>query len=186
VLSLCRIQYCGLGNSYEIPTSLLDAMPMPCRHATSTQTQQNARRPGIGTIRLAGLYLQSIILRLIKSALHSKRERENMRTVVLLTISNIFMTFAWYGHLKFRTSALWKVILVSWGIAFFEYCFQVPANRIGSYEFSAAQLKTIQEVITLSVFSVFSVLYLGEKIKWNYAAGFGCIALAVFFVFHKW
>jgi uncharacterized protein (DUF486 family) len=120
---------------------------------------------------------------------HNSPQRENrktMRTIVLLTISNIFMTFAWYGHLKFRTSALWKVILVSWGIAFFEYCFQVPANRIGSYEFSTAQLKTIQEVITLSVFSVFSVLYLGEKIKWNYAAGFGCIALAVFFVFHKW
>jgi uncharacterized protein len=109
-----------------------------------------------------------------------------MRTVILLTISNIFMTFAWYGHLKYRTSALWKVILVSWGIAFFEYCFQVPANRIGSYEFSTAQLKTMQEVITLSVFSVFSVLYLGEKIKWNHAAGFGCIAMAVFFVFHKW
>lgn len=109
-----------------------------------------------------------------------------MRTIVLLTISNIFMTFAWYGHLKYRTSALWKVILVSWGIAFFEYCFQVPANRIGSYEFNTAQLKTIQEVITLSVFSVFSVLYLGEKIKWNHAAGFGCIAMAVFFVFHKW
>jgi len=98
-----------------------------------------------------------------------------MRTIILLTISNIFMTFAWYGHLKYRTSALWKVILVSWGIAFFEYCFQVPANRFGSYEFSTAQLKTIQEVITLSVFSVFSVLYLGEKIKWNYAAGFACI-----------
>jgi uncharacterized protein (DUF486 family) len=109
-----------------------------------------------------------------------------MRTIVLLTISNIFMTFAWYGHLKFRGSALWKVILVSWGIAFFEYCFQVPANRIGSYEFTTAQLKTIQEVITLSVFSAFSVLYLGEKIKWNYAAGFGCIVLAAFFVFHKW
>jgi uncharacterized protein len=109
-----------------------------------------------------------------------------MRTIILLTISNIFMTFAWYGHLKYRTSALWKVILVSWGIAFFEYCFQVPGNRIGSYEFTTAQLKTIQEVITLSVFSAFSVLYLGEKIKWNYAAGFGCIALAVFFVFHKW
>jgi uncharacterized protein (DUF486 family) len=116
----------------------------------------------------------------------TRQERENMRTIILLTISNIFMTFAWYGHLKYRSSALWKVILVSWGIAFFEYCFQVPANRIGSYEFSAAQLKTIQEVITLTVFSVFSVLYLGEKIKWNYAAGFGCIALAVFFVFHKW
>ena len=109
-----------------------------------------------------------------------------MRTIVLLTISNIFMTFAWYGHLKYRSFPLWKVIAVSWGIAFFEYCFQVPANRIGSYEFSAAQLKTIQEVITLAVFSVFSVLYLGEKLRWNYAAGFGCMVLAVFFVFHRW
>jgi uncharacterized protein (DUF486 family) len=109
-----------------------------------------------------------------------------VRTIVLLTISNIFMTFAWYGHLKYRSEALWKVILASWGIAFFEYCFQVPANRIGSYEFTTAQLKTIQEVITLAVFSGFSILYLGEKLKWNYAAGFGCIALAVFFVFHKW
>ena len=109
-----------------------------------------------------------------------------MRTVILLTISNIFMTFAWYGHLKCRSYPLWKVIVVSWGIAFFEYCFQVPANRIGSYEFTTAQLKTIQEVITLAVFSVFSVLYLGEKLKWNYVAGFGCIVLAVFFVFHKW
>jgi uncharacterized protein len=132
------------------------------------------------------LYLERTNLRLIKSVFHLKRERRNMRTIFLLTISNIFMTFAWYGHLKYRTSALWKVILVSWGIAFFEYCFQVPANRFGSYEFSTAQLKTIQEVITLSVFSVFSVLYLGEKIKWNHAAGFGCIAMAVFFVFHKW
>jgi uncharacterized protein (DUF486 family) len=96
------------------------------------------------------------------------------------------MTFAWYGHLRFRNVALWKVVLVSWGIAFFEYCFQVPANRIGSYEFNAAQLKTIQEVITLSVFSVFSITYLGEPIKWNYAVGFGCIAVAVFFIFHKW
>jgi uncharacterized protein (DUF486 family) len=96
------------------------------------------------------------------------------------------MTFAWYGHLKFRSEALWKVIMVSWGIAFFEYCFQVPANRIGSYEFNGAQLKTIQEVITLSVFSVFSVLYLGEKSKWNCAAGFAFIALGSFFVFHKW
>jgi uncharacterized protein (DUF486 family) len=103
-----------------------------------------------------------------------------MRTIILLTISNVFMTFAWYGHLKYRTSALWKVILVSWGIAFFEYCFQVPANRIGSYEFSTAQLKTIQEVITLSVFSVFSILYLGEKLRWNYLAGFGCISLGSF------
>ena len=109
-----------------------------------------------------------------------------MRTILLLTISNIFMTFAWYGHLKYRSEALWKVILASWGIAFFEYCFQVPANRVGSYEFSTAQLKTIQEVITLSVFSVFSILYLGEKLRWNYAAGFGCMVLGVFFVFHKW
>src|SRR5258706_7634673 len=109
-----------------------------------------------------------------------------MRTVLLLTISNIFMTFAWYGHLKFRSEALWKVILASWGIAFFEYCFQVPANRIGSYEFNHAQLKTIQEVITLSVFSVFSITYLGERFRWNYAAGFACIVLGAFFVFHKW
>jgi uncharacterized protein len=109
-----------------------------------------------------------------------------VRTIVLLTISNIFMTFAWYGHLKYRSTALSKVILASWGIAFFEYCFQVPANRIGSYEFSTAQLKTIQEVITLGVFAVFSLTYLGEKLKWNYFAGFLCICLAVFFVFHKW
>jgi uncharacterized protein (DUF486 family) len=109
-----------------------------------------------------------------------------MRTILLLTISNIFMTFAWYGHLKFRGTALWKAIMVSWGIAFFEYCFQVSGNRIGSYEFNGAQLKTIQEVITLSVFSVFSIAYLGEKFRWNYAAGFGCIVLGAFFVFHKW
>ncbi|MGC0773070.1 MAG: DMT family protein [Candidatus Acidiferrum sp.] len=109
-----------------------------------------------------------------------------MRTILLLTISNIFMTFAWYGHLKFRSTALWKVIVISWGIAFFEYCFQVPANRIGSYEITTAQLKTIQEVITLTVFSAFSVFYLGEKIKWNYAAGFGFVVVGVFFVFHKW
>jgi uncharacterized protein (DUF486 family) len=109
-----------------------------------------------------------------------------VRTIVLLTVSNIFMTFAWYRHLKYRSEGLWKVILASWGIAFFEYCFQVPANHIGSYEFSTAQLKTIQEVITLLVFSFFSIWYLGEKLRWNYAAGFACIALAVFFVFHKW
>ena len=109
-----------------------------------------------------------------------------MRTIALLTISNVFMTFAWYGHLKYRSEPLWEVIAASWGIAFFEYCFQVPANRIGSYEFSTAQLKTIQEVITLVVFAVFSIFYLGEKVKWNYGAGFACIVLAVFFVFHKW
>lgn len=109
-----------------------------------------------------------------------------MRTIALLTVSNIFMTFAWYGHLKYRSEALWKVIVVSWGIAFFEYCFQVPANRIGSYEFTTAQLKTIQEVITLAVFAVFSVAYLGEKLKWNYGVGAIFLALAVFFVFHNW
>src|SRR4030088_439314 len=91
-----------------------------------------------------------------------------MKTIALLLISNIFMTFAWYGHLRFREVPLFKGIVISWGIAFLEYCFQVPANRIGSYEFSAAQLKTIQEVIPLSVFSVFSVWYLGEKLRWNY------------------
>ena len=109
-----------------------------------------------------------------------------MRTIILLTISNIFMTFAWYGHLKYRGTTLWKVVLASWSIAFFEYCFQVPANRIGSYEFSTAQLKTIQEVITLAVFAIFSVYYLKEQLRWNHAAGFGCIVLAVFFLFHKW
>jgi len=113
-------------------------------------------------------------------------KEQDLRTILLLTISNIFMTFAWYGHLKFRNVALWKVIVISWGIAFFEYCFQVPANRIGSYEFNAAQLKTIQEVITLSVFSVFSIAYLGEPMKWNYAVGFAFITLAAFFIFHKW
>ena len=106
--------------------------------------------------------------------------------IILLTISNVFMTFAWYGHLKFKSTALWVVILVSWGIAFLEYCFQVPANRIGHEFFNAAQLKTIQEVITLIVFSAFSVLYLKEDFKWNYLVGFCFIILAVFFIFKKW
>ena len=106
--------------------------------------------------------------------------------IILLTISNIFMTFAWYGHLKFKSTALWIVIIVSWGIALLEYCFQVPANRIGHEFYSAAQLKTIQEVITLIVFSVFSVLYLKEEFRWNYLVGFLFIILAVFFIFKKW
>lgn len=109
-----------------------------------------------------------------------------MTTIVLLTISNVFMTFAWYGHLKYRQAPLFKVILISWLIAFAEYCFQVPANRIGSYEFSAVQLKTIQEVITLVVFSGFSVWYLGEELKWNYFLGFGLMVLAVWVIFKKW
>ena len=109
-----------------------------------------------------------------------------MKTIILLTISNVFMTFAWYGHLKFRQSPLWIAIVVSWMIAFLEYCFQVPANRIGSYQFSTAQLKTIQEIITLSIFPVFSVAYLGDKFRWNYGVGFAFIVIAAFFVFHKW
>lgn len=109
-----------------------------------------------------------------------------MRTVVLLTISNIFMTIAWYGHLKYKSSPLWRAVLISWAIAFVEYCFQVPANRIGHYQFSAAQLKIIQEVITLVIFCIFSVVYLKEGLKWNYLAGFLMIILAVFFIFKKW
>jgi hypothetical protein len=110
-----------------------------------------------------------------------------MKTILLLTISNIFMTFAWYGHLKFKNKPLIWVILISWLIAFAEYCFQVPANRIGhNAHYSAAQLKTMQEVITLVVFSVFSLLYLREPMKWNYIAGFALIILAVFVIFKKW
>jgi uncharacterized protein len=109
-----------------------------------------------------------------------------MRTIVLLTISNIFMTFAWYGHLKHKDTPIMIAILVSWGIAFVEYCFQVPANRIGHNNFNAAQLKTIQEVITLVVFGFFSVLYLKEEFKWNYLIGFALIILAVFVIFKKW
>ena len=95
------------------------------------------------------------------------------------------MTFAWYGHLKFREVALWQVILISWMIALPEYALQVPANRAGYGQFNAAQLKTIQEVITLVVFSVFSVFYLGEKIRWNHAAGFALIIVAVALIFKK-
>ena len=109
-----------------------------------------------------------------------------MTTVALLVVSNVFMTFTWYGHLKYRDSTLWKAIAVSWLIASVEYCFQVPANRIGSYHFTTAQLKTIQEVITLTVFCVFSVLYLKEEIRWNYAVGFLLMVGAVSFVFKSW
>jgi len=109
-----------------------------------------------------------------------------MRTVLLLIASNVFMTFAWYGHLKFKEAALWKVILISWSIAFFEYLLMVPANRIGHGTFSVAQLKTIQEVITLLVFGGFSILFLKEPLKWNYLVGFGLIVMAVFFIFKEW
>jgi uncharacterized protein (DUF486 family) len=107
-------------------------------------------------------------------------------TIGLLLASNIFMTFAWYGHLKFKETALITVILISWGIAFFEYVLQVPANRIGHGHFSAAELKTIQEIITLSVFAVFSILYLKEPLSWNHFLGFAFIAAGGFFIFHKW
>ena len=109
-----------------------------------------------------------------------------MTTIILLIISNVFMTIAWYGHLKYKSSPLFVVILVSWLIAFFEYCFQVPANRVGYGQFNAAQLKTIQEVITLVVFSIFSVVYLKEELKWNTLVGFAMIIGAVFFIFKKW
>lgn len=107
-------------------------------------------------------------------------------TIGLLLLSNIFMTFAWYGHLKYKAAPLAVVILISWGIAFFEYCLMVPANRIGHGHFSAAELKTLQEVITLSVFAVFSVLYLKEPLSWNHLVGFAFIGAGAFFIFHKW
>jgi uncharacterized protein (DUF486 family) len=103
--------------------------------------------------------------------------------ILLLFASNVFMTFAWYGHLKFKSSPLWIAVLASWGIAFVEYWFAVPANRIGSQVYSAAELKTMQEVITLLVFAVFSVLYLKEPIGWNHAVGFSLIAAGAFFIF---
>ena len=108
-----------------------------------------------------------------------------MRTIALLTVSNIFMTFAWYGHLKYRNEPLPKVIVVAWLIAFFEYCFQVPANRWGYGEFTAVQLKTIQEIITLSVFTAFAWLYLGERLRWSQAAGFALLVCAAALIFHK-
>lgn len=103
--------------------------------------------------------------------------------VLLLCASNLFMTFAWYGHLKVEHRPIWLLVLVSWGIAFFEYCLAVPANRIGRAVYSPAELKTMQEVITLAVFAIFSVTYLGERFTWNQAIGFAFIALGALFVF---
>jgi len=105
--------------------------------------------------------------------------------VLLLLASNVFMTFAWYGHLKYKTAPLMLVILVSWGIAFFEYCLQVPGNRLGSAVYSAPQLKGIQEVITLLVFATFSATYLGQSLKWNHWVAFVLIAVAAFFMFKE-
>ena len=105
--------------------------------------------------------------------------------IVLLLGSNVFMTFAWYGHLKYTDRPLWLVIIVSWCIAFFEYCLQVPGNRIGFQVYNPAQLKTIQEVVTLTVFTVFSMTYLGAPIRWNHVVGFALIAAAAFFIFYE-
>lgn len=110
----------------------------------------------------------------------------HLAPVLLLACSNIFMTFAWYGHLRFKEYPLTAVILASWGIAFIEYCMAVPANRFGSAVYSAAQLKTMQEVVTLLIFAVFSAAYLKESLSWNHAVGFALIGLGAFFVFHKW
>jgi uncharacterized protein (DUF486 family) len=108
---------------------------------------------------------------------------ERLLPVILLIGSNVFMTFAWYGHLKYKSSPLMLAVLVSWGIAFFEYCLQVPANRLGSAVYSAPQLKGMQEVITLLVFAVFSTAYLGQALKWNHWAGFALIAVAAWLIF---
>jgi uncharacterized protein len=106
--------------------------------------------------------------------------------IILLLTSNIFMTLAWYGHLRFKEQPLATVILASWGIAFVEYCLAVPANRWGNAVYSTAELKTMQEVITLLVFAGFAVVYLKEPLGWNHALGFSLIALGAFFVFQKW
>lgn len=106
--------------------------------------------------------------------------------ILLLFCSNLFMTFAWYGHLRFKSAPLLLVIVASWAIAFIEYCFAVPANRIGHAAYSAAELKTIQEVITLLVFAGFSVLYLREPLGWNHLVGFTLIAAGAYIVFQRW
>jgi len=109
-----------------------------------------------------------------------------LKTVILLTLSNVFMTFAWYAHLRdLKDKPWWIAAFISWGIAFFEYMLQVPANRIGHQAFSVAQLKIMQEVITLSVFVPFAVFFMKEKITWNYLGAGVCMAGAVFFIFRK-
>ncbi len=109
-----------------------------------------------------------------------------MLTVILLVFSNIFMTFAWYGHLKYMNVPLWQAIVASWGIAFFEYCLQVPANRYGYIEqFSAVQLKTIQEIVTLLVFAGFATIYLGASLRWNHFVSFALLVGAAYFMFRE-
>jgi uncharacterized protein (DUF486 family) len=107
-----------------------------------------------------------------------------MRTIILLVISNLFMNLAWYGHLKFRNSALWIAVLASWGIAFFEYLFQVPANRIGSHQWTVPQLKILQECITLVVFTIVAFVLFRSPIRWNYFVSYALIMGAVFFAFN--
>ena len=113
-----------------------------------------------------------------------------LATIALLILSNTFMTLAWYGHIAFKSKierfGMLSIILLSWGIALFEYCFQVPANRIGYGYFNAAELKTIQEVISLTVFSLFSVFYLHETLRWNHILGFALIVLAAYVIFKEW
>ncbi len=108
-----------------------------------------------------------------------------MLTIALLICSNVFMTFAWYGHLRFTHVPLWQAIAISWGIAFFEYCLMVPANRWGYGTFSGVELKTIQEIITLGVFGIFAVTYLGETLAWNHLAAFACLVGAAYFMFAR-
>jgi uncharacterized protein (DUF486 family) len=111
--------------------------------------------------------------------------RQMLLPIGLLLCSNVFMTFAWYWHLKFHHLPLKVVIPISWGLALFEYCLAVPANRIGSMVYSPAQLKTIQEIVTLTVFAVFTVTYLGDSLRWNHVVGFAFLAAAAFFLFYK-
>ena len=108
-----------------------------------------------------------------------------MATIALLIVSNVFMTFAWYGHLRYKDAPLWQAVLASWGIAFFEYCLMVPANRWGYGRFSGAELKTIQEIVTLAVFAVFSALFLKETLRWTHLAGFSLIAAGAFLIFQR-
>jgi uncharacterized protein (DUF486 family) len=115
----------------------------------------------------------------------NRRMWTHLAPILLLAGSNVFMTFAWYGHLKYTDRPLALVVLVAWGIAFFEYCLQVPANRIGFEVYSPAQLKTIQEIISLAVFAGFSVLYLGADLRWNHLVGFALIVAAAFFIFYE-
>ena len=103
--------------------------------------------------------------------------------VLLLLCSNVFMTFAWYGQLNYPRAPLWIVVPISWGIAFFEYCLAVPANRIGYRTFTGFELKIMQEVVTLAVFSVFAILFLKERFAWNYVVAFACLGAAAFFAF---